>query len=103
MRHYFSRPALVGHSNGGVGGTLGQLRPIPGHPSGMHPTPPPGLLTASARSAQRLAAGLSGAIDAAVDLPAIAAAAHDNLAAAPHAHEQTGSPRGGLLIITDAA
>jgi hypothetical protein len=35
----------------------------------MHPPPPPGLLTASARSAQRLAAALSGAIDTAVDLP----------------------------------
>jgi hypothetical protein len=53
MRHYFSRPARVWHSNGDVGGTLGQLRPIPGHPGGMHPPPPPGLLTASARSAQR--------------------------------------------------
>src|ERR1700683_1659709 len=96
MRHYFSRPALVWHSNGDAGGTLSQLRPIPDHPGGMHPPPPPGLLTASARSAQRLAAGLSSAIDTAVDLPAIAAAAHDDLAAAPRAHEQTARPQGGL-------
>jgi len=81
MRHYFSRPALVRHSNGDAGGTLGQLRPIPDHPGGMHPPPPPGLLTASARSAQGLAACLSGAIDTAVDLSPVAAAAHDDRAA----------------------
>ena len=103
MRHYFSRPALVWHSNGDAGGTLRQLHPIPGHPGGMHPPPPPGLLTASARSAQRLAAGLSGAIDAAVDLAAIAAAAHDDLAAASRANEQAARPRGGLPVIAGAA
>ena len=105
MRHYFyfSRPALVWHSSGDVGGTFGQLRPIPGHPGGMHPPPPPGLLTATARSAQRLVAGLSGAIAVAVDLPAIAAAAQDDLAAAPCAHEQTARPQGGLPVIAGAA
>jgi hypothetical protein len=103
MRHYFSRPALIRHSNGDVVGPLSQLRPISGHPGGMHPTPPPGLLTASARSTQRLAAGLSGAIDTAVDLPAVTAAAHDDLAAAPRAHEQTPRPRGGLPVIAGAA
>src|SRR5271170_5946164 len=102
MRHYFSRPALVGHCNGDA--ALGQLSPIPGHPGGMHPPPPPGLLTASARSAQRLAPGLFSAIDTAVDLPAITAAAHDDLAAAPRAHEQTARPQGGLLpVIAGAA
>jgi hypothetical protein len=103
MRHYFSRPTLFRHSNGDVVGPLSQLRPISGHPGGMHPTPPPGLLTASARSVQRLAARLSGAAAAAVDLPAIAAAAHDDLAAAPRAHEQTARPRGGLPVIAGAA
>src|SRR4249920_1809097 len=97
MRHYFSRP------NGDAGGTLGQLRPIPGHAGGMHPPPPSGLLTASARSAQRLAAGLSGAIGTAVDLPPIAAAAHGDLAAAPRAYEQTARPQGGLPVIAAAA
>lgn len=103
MRHYFSRPALVWRSNADTGGTLGKLRPIPGHPGGMHSPPPLGLLTAPARSAQRLAACLSGAIDTAVDLPAIAAAAHDDLAAAPRAHEQTTRPQGGLPVIAGAA
>jgi hypothetical protein len=102
MRHYFLRPALVWHSNGDTGETLRQLRPIPDHPGGMHPTTSPGLLTASARSAQRLAAGLSGAIDAAVELPAVTAAAHDDLAAAPRAHQQTARPQ-GLPIIAGAA
>ncbi len=101
MRHYFSRPTLVRQSN--AGGPLSQLRPIPDHPGGMHPPPPLGLLTASARSAQRLAAGLSGAIDATVDLPAIAAAAHDDLGAAPHAHEQTPRPQSDLPVIAGAA
>ena len=86
--------SLICHSNGDAVGTLSQLRPIPGHPGGMHPPTPQGSLPASARSVQRLAARLSGAIAAAVDLPAIAAAAHDDLAAAPHAHEQTARPRG---------
>jgi hypothetical protein len=69
----------------------------------MHPPPPPGLLAASARSAQRLAAGLSGAIDATVDLPAVTAAAHDDLAVAPRAYEQTARPQGGLPVIAGAA
>jgi hypothetical protein len=101
MRHYFSRPTLVWQSN--AGGPLSQLRPIPDHPGGMHPPPPPGLLAASARSAQRLAAGLSGAIDATVDLPAVTAAAHDDLAVAPRAYEQTARPQGGLPVIAGAA
>src|ERR1700722_4130030 len=100
MRHYFSRPALVWQSN--TGRTLRQLRPIPDHPGGMHPPPPPGLLPASARSAQRLAAGVTGAIDATVDLPAVAAAAHDDLAAAPRAHEQAARPQGGRPVIAGA-
>jgi hypothetical protein len=103
MRHYFSRPARIWHFNGEANGILGQLRPIPRHPGGMHPTPPPGLLTASARSAQRLAPCLSGALDTAVDLPAVAAAAHDDLAAAPRAHEQTARPWGGLPVIAGVA
>src|SRR5277367_4908222 len=103
MRHYFSRPALIWHSVGLADRTLSQLRPIPGHPGGMHPTPPPGLLTASARSAQPLAACPSGTIDTAVDLPAVTAAAHDNLAAAPRAHEQTARPQSGLPVIAGAA
>jgi hypothetical protein len=86
MRHYFSLP-----------------RPIPGHPGGMHPPTPPGSLPAPARSVQRLAARLSGAIAVAVDLPAIATAAHDDLAAAPHAHEQTTRPRSDLPVIAGAA
>jgi len=102
MRHYFSRPPLIGHSNSDAGGK-GQLRSIPGHPGGMHPPPPPGLLTASARFAQGLAAGLSGAIDTAVDLPAIAAAAHGDLAATPSAYEQTARPQRGLPVIAAAA
>ena len=85
MRHYFSRPALVWRSNADTGGTLGKLRPIPGHPGGMHSPPPLGLLTAPARSAQRLAACLSGAIDTAVDLPAIAAP-HTTTSQPHHAH-----------------
>jgi hypothetical protein len=103
MRHYFSRPTLVWRSNGDAGGTVRQLRPIPDHPRGMHPPPARGLLTALARSAQRLAAGLSGAIDAAVELTAVTAAAHDDLTAAPRAHEQTARPQGGLPIIAGAA
>jgi hypothetical protein len=103
MRHYFSRPALVWRSNGNAGGTVRQLRPIPDHPGGMHPTTSPGLLTALGRSAQRLAAGLSGAIDTAVELPAVTATAHDDLAAAPRAHEHTARPQGGLPIIAGAA
>ena len=59
----------------------------------MHPPTVRGSLPASARSAQRLPARLSGTIAVAVDLPAIAVAAHDDLAAAPHAHEQTPRPR----------
>jgi len=101
MRHYFSRPTLVRQSN--AGGPLRQLRPIPDHPGGMHPPPPPGFLATSARSAQRLAAGLSGAVDATVDLTAVAAAAHDDLAAAPRAHEQTTRPQTGLPVIAGAA
>ena len=103
MRHYFSQPTVIGQYNGEANGTLSSLRPIPGHPGGMHPPPPPGLLTASARSPQGLAACLSGAIDTAVDLPAITAAAHDHLAATPHAHEQTARPQGGLPVIAGAA
>jgi hypothetical protein len=103
MRHYFSRPALIRHSNGDADEPLSQLRPILDHPGSMHPPTPPGLLTASARSAQRPAAGLSGAIDTAVDLPAVTAAAHDDLAAAPRAHEQTARPQSGLPVIAGAA
>jgi hypothetical protein len=103
MRHYFSPPAFIWHSNDDAVGPFRQLRPIPGHPGGMHPPTLRGSLPASARSVQRLAARLSGAIAAAVDLPAIAAAAHDDLAAAPHAHEQTPRPRGGLPVIAGAA
>jgi hypothetical protein len=84
-RHYFSLP-----------------RPIPGHPGSMHPPTVRGSLPASTRSVQRLAARLSGAIAVAVDLPAIAVAAHHDLAAAPHAHEQTARPR-GLTVIAGAA
>jgi len=102
MRHYFSGPAIC-HSNADAVGTLSQLRPIPGHPRGMHPPTSPGLLPASARSVQRLAARLCGAITVAVDLPAIAAVAHDDLAAAPHAHEQAARPRGDLPVIAGAA
>ena len=83
MRHYFSLP-----------------RPIPGHPGSMHPPTVRGSLPASARSVQRLAARLSGTIAVAVDLPAIAVAAHDDLAAAPHAHEQTLRP--GVLASSQA-
>jgi hypothetical protein len=101
MRHYFSRPTLVWQSN--AGGPLRHLRPIPDHPGGMHPPPPAGLLATSARSAQRLAAGLSGAVDATVDLTAVAAAAHDDLAAAQRAHEQTARPQTGLPVIAGAA
>jgi hypothetical protein len=61
-----------------------------------------GSLPASARSVQRLPARLSGAITFAVDLPAIAVAAHDDLAATPHAHKQTARPR-GLTVIAGAA
>src|SRR5271166_1949208 len=103
MRHYFSRPSLVWQSDGDADGPLSQLRPIPDHPGGMHPTPPPGLLPASARSAQRQAACLSGAIAGTVDLPAITAAAHDDLATAPHAHEHTARPQRGLPVIAGAA
>jgi hypothetical protein len=71
----------------------------------MHTPTPLGLLPAPARAAQRLAACLSGAIDTAVDLTAIAAAAHDDLTAAPHAHEQTARPRAraDLPVIAGAA
>ena len=103
MRHYFSWPSLVWLSDRDAGGPLSQLRPIPGHPGGMHPPTLRASLPASARSAQRLAAGLSGAIDTAVDLPAIAAAAHDDLGAAPHAHEQTPRPQSDLPVIAGAA
>jgi hypothetical protein len=69
----------------------------------MHPPTSPGLLPASARSVQRLAARLSGAIAVAVNPPAMAAAAHDDLAAASHAHEHTARPRGGLPVIAGVA
>jgi len=92
MRHYFSRPAVICHSNADAVGPFRQLRPIPRHPGGMHPPTPRGSLPVSARSVQRLAARLPGAIAVAVDLPAIAATAHDNLAATPHAREQTARP-----------
>jgi|ERR1700728_1296689 hypothetical protein len=103
MRHYFSLPPLIWHSNGYAVGTFSQLRPILGHPGGMHPPTPRGVLPASTRSAQRLTPRLSGAIAVAVDLSAIAATAHDNLAAAPDAHEPPARPRGGLPVITGAA
>jgi hypothetical protein len=103
MRHSFSLPPLIRHSNGDAVGTLSPLRPIPGHPGGMHPPTPQGSLPASARAVQRLAARLCGAIAVAVDLPAIAAAAHDDLAAAPYAHEQTARPGSALSVIAGAA
>ena len=103
MRHYFSRPALIRHSNGDAVETFRQLRPIPGHPGGMLPATPRGSLPALARSVQRLAARLFGATAVAVDLPAIAAAAHDDLAAAPHAHVQTARRRGDLPVIAGVA
>jgi hypothetical protein len=103
MRHYFSLLTLIRHSNGGAVGTFRQLRPIPGHPGSMLPPTPRGSLPAPARSVQRLAACLSSAIDTAVNLPAIAAAAHDDLAAAPHAHEQTARAWGDLPVIAGSA
>jgi hypothetical protein len=52
---------------------------------------------------QRLTARLCRAIIVAVDLPAIAAAAHDDLAAAPHASVQAARPQSDLPIIAGAA
>jgi hypothetical protein len=103
MRHYFSLPPLIRHSNGDAVGIFRQLRPIPGHPGGMLPATPRASLPALARCVQRLTARLCGAIAVAVDLPAIAAAAHDDPAAAPHAHVQTARPRSDLPVIADAA
>jgi hypothetical protein len=85
MRHYFS------------------ARPQAAHAGGMFLLATKGLLIAFARFPQRLATRLSGTAAAAVDLPAIAAAAHNGLAAAARAQEQTASPRLGLPVVADAA
>jgi hypothetical protein len=103
MRHYFSLPSLIRHSNGDGVGTFRQLRPVPGHPGGMLAATPRGRLPALARCVQRLTARLCGAITVAVDLPAIATAAHADRAAAPHAHEQAARPRSDLPITADPA
>jgi hypothetical protein len=69
MRHFFS------------------ARPQVAHPGGMLLLATTGLLIAFACLAERLVTRLSGAAAAAVDLPAVAVAAHDHLAATPCALE----------------
>jgi len=62
-----------------------------------------GLLIALACLPDRLVTRLSGAAVAAVDLPAVAAAAHDHFATALPAKEQAAKPRLALRIVADAA
>jgi hypothetical protein len=62
-----------------------------------------GLLIALACLPERLATRLPGTVAETVDLPAVAVAAYDHLAATPRALEQTASPRLGLRIVADAA
>ena len=85
MRHYFS------------------ARPQVAHPGGMLLLATTGLLIAFASLPERLATRLSGAAAAAVDLPAVAVAAHEHLEATPRALEQTASPRLGLPVVADEA
>jgi hypothetical protein len=85
MRHYFS------------------ARPKTAHPGGMLPAAAMGLLIALAGLAERLATRLSGAVAAAVDLPAVTAAAHDHLEVTPRAQEQTASPWPSLPVVADSA
>ena len=85
MRHFFSARSHVAH------------------PGGMLLLATTGLLIALACLPERLPTPLSGAAAAAVDLPAVAAAAHDHLAATPRAMEQTACPRLGLPVVADEA
>lgn len=103
MRHFFCGAALGWQGNGDTRAIVRRFCPIPGHPRGMHAPTSPALLPAPTRAVHRLAARLGGAIAVAVDLSAVAAAAHDNRAAAPRAHEQTARPRGALPVIAAAA
>ena len=86
MRYYFSPPRPM------AAGTLGTLPPTL-----------EGSFVALAGVPQALTTGLPRATVGAVDLPAVAAATDDHLAAAPPAQEQTSRDRLGLPVVADAA
>jgi hypothetical protein len=84
MRHYFSLP-----------------RPPAGHLDGMHLPGMAGLPIPATRLAQRPAACLRGASARAVDLPAVAAAADDNLHTAADAQKQSARHQRSVARVAD--
>ena len=85
MRHTLSPGAVAAHS-GGMRTAAAQAR-----------------LVTPTRFLNRLAPGACAAAGVAVDLPAIAAAADDNLSAAAGAQEQAARPRLGSPAVADKA
>ncbi len=104
MRHYFCRAALKRHSSGAE---IGPLRPFCafcptfGHPGGVQMPSSTGALPAPTGSAPRLATRLSRAVNGAVNLATVTAAADDDLPAAPGAHKLTTRRCLSLAVVTN--